>query len=269
MSVWLRCRCEFSFQLETSTPFLFMLRPCSGSNQWITHQKFELNPSVPANEFTDLYGNLCQSLVAPPGPFELITSTLAQTASAVDENPEAGFVEIREIPASALCYLLPSRYCESDRLGELATTITGGVPAGYPQVLAIINWMRETIAYRPGSSNVPVSALEVERRRFGVCRDFAHLGMALCRSLSIPSRMVVGYLQGLEPMDMHAWFEVYVGGRWYTMDATQSSLAGARLAVAYGRDAADVAVFNQFGDPAIPTREFVSVEAFAESPGSV
>jgi transglutaminase-like putative cysteine protease len=131
---------------------------------------------------------------------------------------------------------------------------------GYDQVAAIVRWLRDTINYRPGSSEIPVSAAEVNSRQVGVCRDLAHLGIALCRSLSIPARMVVGYLHQLEPMDLHAWFEAYVGGRWYTFDATQADLKGGYVAVGYGRDAADVAVFNQFGAAVYPTVQTVRVE---------
>ena len=123
-------------------------------------------------------------------------------------------------------------------------------------------WLCDTIDYSPGSSDIPVSAAEVNSRQVGVCRDLAHLGIALCRSLSIPARMVVGYLHQLEPMDLHAWFEAYVGRRWYTFDATQADLKGGYVAVGYGRDAADVAVFNQFGPAVYPTAQTVDVERF-------
>jgi transglutaminase-like putative cysteine protease len=155
---------------------------------------------------------------------------------------------------------LPSRYCESDRFHQIATEVTAGQWPGYDQVAAIVSWLRNTISYQPGSSDFPVSATEVNSRQVGVCRDLAHLGIALCRSLSIPARMVVGYLHRLEPMDLHAWFEVYVGGRWYTFDATQAELKGGYVAVGYGRDAADVAVYNQFGPPVSPTSQSVRVE---------
>jgi transglutaminase-like putative cysteine protease len=266
MTVWIRCRCELDFELETATPFVFMLRPQSGLDQWITTQAFDLTPSIPAHEYLDDFGNRCQRLVAPAGHFQLRAMTVAQTSPADDEYPAAGFIEVQNLPTSLIGYLHPSRYCESDRLGEFAAELTEGYQPGYSQVAAIATWIRDRIAYRPGSSNEPVSALEVKQRGYGVCRDLAHLGIALCRGLSIPARMVSGYLFGLEPMDMHAWFEAYVGNRWYTVDPTQTDLQGARLAVAYGRDAADVATFTQFGDLVIPTREFVSVEQFTEKP---
>ena len=121
-------------------------------------------------------------------------------------------------------------------------------------------WLRTTIRYEPGSSDTAVSAVEVNSRQSGVCRDLSHLGIALCRSLSIPARLVVGYLYGLEPMDLHAWFEAYVAGRWYTFDATQSVSRGGYVAIGYGRDAADVAVYNQFGPPVYPTIQSVHVQ---------
>ena len=217
-------------------------------------------PSVPVHEYTDDYGNLCQRLVAPAGSFEVYTSAEVMTADYIDQAPGAPFVEIQNLPDAVLSYLLPSRYCESDRFHQLASEITAGYMLGYDQVAAIVMWLRQTIEYNLGSSDIPVSAVEVNSRQVGVCRDLAHLGIALCRSLSIPARMVVGYLDHLEPMDLHAWFEVYVGGRWYTFDATQAELKGGYVAVGYGRDAADVAVFNQFGPAVSPTAQSVRVE---------
>jgi transglutaminase-like putative cysteine protease len=142
----------------------------------------------------------------------------------------------------------------------MTTSITAGQLPGYDQVAEIEAWLRRTISYVPGSSDLQVSAAEVNARGFGVCRDLAHLGIAMCRSLSIPARMVVGYLHELEPMDMHAWFEAYVGGRWYTFDATQARLHGGYVAVGYGRDAADVAIYSQFGPAVFPQGQNVQVE---------
>jgi transglutaminase-like putative cysteine protease len=181
------------------------------------------------------------------------------TADHIDQAFGAPFVEIQNLPDAVLSYLLPSRYCESERFHQMASEITAGQQLGYDQVAAIVAWLRANISFRPGSSDSAVSAVEVNTRRVGVCRDFAHLGIALCRSLSIPARMVVGYLYQLEPMDLHAWFEAYVGGRWYTFDATQAELKNGYVAVGYGRDAADVAICNQFGPPVFPTQQTVDV----------
>jgi len=261
--MWLRTRCDLSFDITVPTPFVLMLRPRSGAQQWIAREEYRLVPSVPAFEFTDSYGNLCQRLIAPPGAFDVYTAAEVMTADFVDREPGAPFVDVQYLPDAVLSYLLPSRYCESDRFGQLAASITAGELLGYDQVAAIERWLRATILFQPGSSEIPVSAVEVYARQSGVCRDLAHLGIALCRSLSIPARMVVGYLYGLEPMDLHAWFEAYVGGRWYTFDATQAELRGGYVAIGYGRDAADVAVYNQFGPEVIPTLQRVRVQRIA------
>ena len=146
----------------------------------------------------------------------------------------------------------------------MATSITAGQLLGYDQVSAIEAWLRTNICYEPGGSDIPVSAVEVNSRQSGVCRDLAHLGIALCRSLSIPARLVVGYLYGLEPMDLHAWFEAYIAGRWYTFDATQVKLRGGYVAIGYGRDAADVAIYNQFGPPVYPKVQNIRVQLIEE-----
>jgi transglutaminase-like putative cysteine protease len=141
----------------------------------------------------------------------------------------------------------------------MASEITAGAFLGYDQVDAITAWLRKNIYFTPNASDTLVSAIEVNERQSGVCRDLSHLGIALCRSLSIPARMVVGYLHGLEPMDLHAWFEVYVGNRWYAFDATQEQMQGGYVAIGYGRDAADVAIYNQFGPAVYPVVQHVQV----------
>jgi len=258
--MWLKTSCELTFEITVDTPFVLMLRPRSGAQQWIAREAYMLSPSVAVFEYTDGYGNLCQRLTAPVGTFQVTTSAEVMTADRVDQAPGAPFVQIQDLPDAVLGYLLPSRYCESDRFHQMASEITYGQAPGYDQVAAIVAWLRDNVSFRPGSSEVPVSAAEVDFRRVGVCRDLAHLGIALCRSLSIPARMVVGYLHQLQPMDLHAWFEAYVGGRWYTFDATQARLQGGYVAVGYGRDAADVAIYSQFGPAVYPQGQAVQVE---------
>ena len=249
-----------------STPLILMLRPRSGLQQWVARETYTLYPSVPVYEYTDIFGNLCQRMVVPTGKFSVHTSADVMTMDVMDKDPSAFFVEIQNLPDAVLMYLLPSRYCESDRFGNLAREIVDGAQLGYNQVDRICGWVRNAIRYTPGSSTFPLSAVEVNVQGEGVCRDLAHLGIALCRSISIPARLVVGFLHGLEPMDLHAWFEAYIGGRWYTFDPTEDTLRGGRLAVAYGRDAADVAVYHQFGPPAIFSSMDVRVELLNDPP---
>lgn len=263
--MWLRTSCDFTFDITVPTPFVLMLRPRSGANQWIASEEYKIVPSVPVVEFTDIYGNLCQRLIAPPGAFSIHTAAEVMTSDYVDEAPGAPFIEVQNLPESVLIYLLPSRYCEADHFSQMASEITAGELMGYDQVRAIAQWLRNNIRFEPEVSDVQLSAIEVNARQSGVCRDFSHLAIALCRSLSIPARMVVGYLHGLQPMDMHAWFEAYVGGRWYAFDATQMEVKGGYVAIGYGRDAADVAIYNQFGPALYPTSNRVQVERIEEN----
>ncbi len=247
--MWLNASCFLEFHIPVPTPFLLMLRPRSGRQQWIAREQYVLAPSVPAVEFSDSFGNLCQRLVAPAGPFSVHTAVDIQTADASDTAPGAPFVEVQHLPDATLPFLYPSRYCESDRFGEMAASLVESRAPGYDQCTAIVEYIRKTIEYTPGSGQQIISASELNGLGKGVCRDMAHLGIACCRALSIPARMVVGYLETLAPMDLHAWFEAYVGNRWYTFDPTQEDLSGGRVAIAFGRDAADVAIYTQFGDP--------------------
>lgn len=266
--MWLRISCDLTFDITLPTPFIFMLRPRSGANQWIASQEYKIVPTVPVLEFTDIYGNLCQRLIAPPGTFKIHTVAEVMTTEYTDQEPGAYFVEIQNLPESVLMYLLPSRYCEADQFSQMATEITAGELLGYNQVRTIAAWLRNTIRFEPENSEALLSAVEINLRQSGVCRDFAHLGIAMCRSLSIPARMVVGYLHGLEPMDLHAWFEAYVGERWYSFDATQAEMRGGYVAIGYGRDAADVAIYNQFGPALYPVKQSVYVKKIEDKNSS-
>lgn len=243
----LNAGCHLLFEAIAPCPLILMLRPRSGPRQWIVQEEYRFSPTVPVVEYIDSYGNLCQRLITPQGLFQVDTHVIVETADHMDVHPGAAFVPVQELPDDTLQFLLPSRYCQSDLLGDLANQIVAGIPSAYDQVEAIRNWIYTHIEYRYETSNSSTSAIETATTRVGVCRDFTHLGMALCRSLTIPSRMVVGYLYQLEPMDLHAWFEAFVGGHWYTFDATQAEARGNRIAIAYGRDAADVALASQFG----------------------
>ncbi len=265
--VWLRTGCDIVFEVSIATPFILMLRPRSGLHQWVARESYTLNPSLQAIEFTDNYGNLCQRLVAPPGEFSIHTSADILTDGNIDIGTGAAFEEVQALPDTVLTYLLPSRYCEADRFIELGQQIVAGVAPGYDQVAAIEHWIRQNIRFNPDASQFQLSAVEVNQQGEGVCRDLAHVGIALCRGLCIPARMVVGYLYGLVPMDFHAWFEAYVGGRWYTFDATQPHAIGGRVTVAYGHDAADVAIYNQFGPGLYPQKMSVHVELLETAPG--
>lgn len=243
----LNATCQIAYQTQAPIPAIMMLRPRSGYAQWITREEYVFEPHVPVVEYTDDFGNLCQRVLIPKGTFQVRCSCRAHTADAVDVDENAAFVPVHELPDSALQFLLPSRYCQADLLNDLASSIVGKTEPGYRQVAAIQQWLRDELQYVSGSSNANTSAVDTARDRKGVCRDYAHLGIALTRSLNIPARMVVGYLYQLEPMDLHAWFEAFVGDRWYTFDGTQKTARGNRITIGYGRDAADVALTSNYG----------------------
>ena len=255
----LEAGCQIGFEAAASTPVVLMLRPRSGGGQWVVKEEYLLTPSIPVVEYTDSYGNLCQRLVVPEGAFQVKTTAIVETADAIDVQPGAPYLPVENLPNQVLQFLLPSRYCPADRMADLALAIVGNAAPGYDQVEAIRHWINTQIKYEYGTSDASTWALDTAEQRVGVCRDFAHLGIALCRALNIPARMVVGYLYQLDPMDLHAWFEAYLGsgdiaeGRWYTFDATQPQPRGNRIMIAYGRDAADVALATQFGPMQLQT----------------
>ena len=180
--MWLRTSCKLNFTVGAPTPFILMLRPRSGAQQWVARETYTLTPSVPVVEFTDAYGNLCQRLIAPPGEFSIRTSADVMTADTIDVAPGAPFDEVQNLPDAVLTYLLPSRYCESELFFDMASGMVAGVAPGYDQVACITDWIRREVRFNSASIYDHMSAIDVNQRREGVCRDLAHLGIALCRA---------------------------------------------------------------------------------------
>jgi transglutaminase-like putative cysteine protease len=243
----LEAQCKMILNVEQPTPLVAMLRPRSGEGQWVVSESYELEPFVPVVEYNDAFGNLCQRLTTPKGRFQIGVTAQVETSDHITVAPGAPFTPPAEVPADVLQFLLPSRYCPSDKMQDKAREIVGSAKPGYDQVEAIRHFIHTQIEYKYGVSDSSTDALDTLQAGAGVCRDFSHIGISLSRALLIPARMVVGFLHKLDPMDMHAWFEAFVGGRWYTFDATQPEPRGGRIAVAYGRDATDVALFNEYG----------------------
>lgn len=243
----LNASCQIDLSASAPTPAIFMLRPRSGAGQWVSREEYDFEPRVPVIEFTDIFGNLCQRAVVPSGKTRLRASCVADTSDEMDVDFAAEMVPPQFLPEAVLPFVFPSRYCPSDVLASLASEITGKASSGYGQAEAIRSWINKNIEYQYGTSTPATTAADTAKQRIGVCRDFAHLGIALCRALNIPSRMVAGYARELDEPDLHAWFEAYVGARWYCFDATEEKTTGHRIAIAYGRDATDVAIVTQFG----------------------
>lgn len=244
----LRTRNRIALDCEEACPVLALLRPRSGATQWIVAERYGIEPWVPATEYVDGFGNLCQRFTLPAGASVLDVEHEVEVADQIDVDRSAPLVPPAQLPDETLQYLLQSRYCPSDKMCERAKEIVQGCAPGYPQAERIAAWVRENIEYRYGVSEASTCALDTLECRAGVCRDFAHVGIALSRSLMMPARIVVGYLHELDPMDMHAWYEVFLGGRWFAFDATQEAPRGGRVMVARGRDAADVAFLSEYGE---------------------
>lgn len=255
----LKVSCQLDYQTAENVPLIFLLRLRSDFNQTVLNEEFIVEPAVPVTEFLDLYGNYCKRLISPIGSFSIKTSALVETSPTTDVDFSANFVLIQDLPDDVLLYLLPSRYCEADKLLAKASEIIDPSSTGYEMVEAIRQWVRNNIKYEYNHSTPSTSAMDTLNSQVGVCRDLSHLAIALCRSINIPARFMAGYLYGLEPMDLHAWFEAYVGGKWYTFDATQELTTGGRAVLAYGRDAADVATMTHYGEVQLDSM-FVGVE---------
>jgi transglutaminase-like putative cysteine protease len=241
----------FTYEVYAPTTVTTMLRPRRQEGQSIILEGFHIEPQVPFSEYTDVYGNACQRTVLPVGLVTLSTEVQAQVnPTLTNPDPLPAFTLVGDLPDEVMHYILPSRYCESDlhEINVLAMEIAGHLMPGYQQVEAIRSWIHYNVQYQYGVTNASTTALDLARSRVGVCRDFTHLAIALCRNLCIPARMTVGYLDQLKDMDLHAWFEVYMGGAWYVFDAVQEKTAGYRIEIGHGRDAADVAMITQYGN---------------------
>ena len=211
-------------------------------------------PSVAVSTYHDMFGNLCSRLVAPRGRFTIRSDTRVHDAGLPDVVlPHLMQVPVENLPESALVYLLGSRYCETDLLSPVAWQRFGPGPGGWQQVQAICDFVHGHIEFGYRHARRTRTAWEAYNERRGVCRDFAHLAIALCRCMNIPARYCTGYLGDIRvppdpsPMDFAGWFEAYLGDRWYTFDARHNTPRVGRVLVARGRDACDVALANTFG----------------------
>ena len=211
-------------------------------------------PQVPMAAYRDSFGNWCTRIVAPTGRTRITANALVNDTGLVDAFvPEARQIAVQDLPEDTLLFLLGSRYCETDRLSEIAWSLFGNAPTGWARVQAICDWVHHHITFGYEHARMTRTALEAYFDRTGVCRDYAHLAVAFCRCMNIPARYCTGYLgdigvpKSAAPMDFAAWFEAYLDGHWYTFDARNNTPRIGRVLIARGRDAADVAISNAFG----------------------
>jgi transglutaminase-like putative cysteine protease len=256
----IRVGCEFHYDSLGPTPTVWQVRPRADRGQRLASESWSTWPSLPWTSYRDAYGNVCDRLMLPPGPTQLRYDAHVEVPGVVDDvNEAARQVAVEWLPDEAMVFLLPSRFCLSDTLRQPAWDLFGGTEPGWPRVAAVCDWVHENVRFEGGSSTALTSALDVWESRTGVCRDFAHLGLTLCRSLNIPSRYVFGYLPDVgvppppEPMDFCAWFEAYLEDRWWTFDPRNNVPRIGRVVIGRGRDALDVAMVTTYGAPTLQT----------------
>ncbi len=229
------------------------------------------NAGVARDEYVDSFGNRCTRLVAPAGELELRASTLIEDSGLPDPvGMDAVEHPVAELPTETLQFLLASRYCEVDLLSPIAHDLFSGTAPGWPRVQAICGWVNWKVEFGYPYARPTKTALDVYTERRGVCRDFQHLAITFCRAMNIPARYATGYLGDIgvppsgTPMDFSAWFEVYLGNRWWTLDARHNQPRIGRVLMATGRDASDVALTTAFGSATLKRFFVVSDEVTAD-----
>jgi transglutaminase-like putative cysteine protease len=251
----IRAGYEISYDCPQPTPMILALsvHP-SRVPDLLTPDRMRLDPPLHATEYQDGFGNLCHVISAPTGRVTISSDILIQDSGKPDEVvPEAAQGSLETLPVDVLVYLLGSRYCETDRLTNFAWSRFGKVPKGWPLVQAICDYVHDRLTFGYEHASPTRTAWDAHSERRGVCRDFAHLAVTLCRCMNVPARYCTGYLGdiGVPPddtaMDFSAWFEAYLGGRWYTFDARHNKPRIGRILMARGRDATDVAIVTSFG----------------------
>jgi transglutaminase-like putative cysteine protease len=251
----LRVGYELIYECVQPTPMLLMLNThFSHAKEIVSPDLLMVDPPLPISQYRDGYGNLCSRLFAPPGQIAFSTNAVLEVSSEPEQRPP--FVEqhpVEALPDDTLMFLLGSRYCETDLLSEFAWQMFGSLPLGRCRVDAICEYVHNHIEFGYDFARPTKTAWQAWQERRGVCRDYAHLAVALCRAMNIPARYCTGYISDVglpppyAPMDFAAWFEAYIGGCWQTFDPRNHAPRTGRVLMARGRDAADVAISNTFG----------------------
>ncbi len=259
LNITVRVGCRLAFDVTVPTPVLFVLRPRLEGRVLVMQENLSFGIGRPSYEFQDSHGNIAYRAMLMPGRNEIRHDALVAVSSLPDGRPAPEhLLPVDQLPAEFLRYTLPSRYCDSDKLMNFAWNQFGHVPHGLPRVQAICDWVHQNIEYRFGSGRPDLSASEVIHRRHGVCRDFAHAAIALCRAFNLPARYVTGHLPDIgfldpgSPMDFHAYSEVYLGHDWFTFDARFNVPRIGRVKLAHGADAVDGAFATIYGH-AVPS----------------
>jgi transglutaminase-like putative cysteine protease len=246
---------EMTYECPQPTPMIFNLNVhFTRVSDLIGRDELVFDPPVPMTGYRDSFGNWCTRVVASRGRTRLSADALVKDTGAPDVvAPQAQQLPVPDLPEETLLFLLGSRYCETDRLSEIAWKLFGQTPAGWGRVQAICDYVHRHLVFGYEHARMTRSALEAYYDKTGVCRDYTHLAIAFCRCMNIPARYCTGYLSDIgvppphAPMDFAAWFEAFLDGHWYTFDARNNTPRIGRVLIARGRDASDVAISSTFG----------------------
>jgi transglutaminase-like putative cysteine protease len=264
----IRAGYDIAYELAQPTSMILMLtvHP-SRHKDLLGGHKIDFSPSLEAQEYQDSFGNVCTRVLAPAGLVEIKNSFSIRDDGRPDAcAPHAAQVDISELPSDALQFLLPSRYCDTEALSDLAWSLFATSRPGWERVQKICDYVHNHIEFGYQHARCDRTASEGHREQIGVCRDFAHLAVTLCRCMNIPARYCTGFLGDIgvpkdpAPMDFSAWFEVFLGGKWYCFDARHNTPRIGRIVIARGRDAADVAISTSFGPAKLAKFEVVTDE---------
>jgi transglutaminase-like putative cysteine protease len=242
------CGCQLVYSVAAESTFIFNICVAKSEQQQILSERLIITPPLSYQEYLEpVLRNRFLRVNAPGGKLEV--NYEAQVIVEYEDVQPDYPVEVSpaKLPIEVLHYLYPSRYCESDRLLRLTQKEFGDLPRDYARVQAICDWIYENVEYAFGSTNSQTSAFDTVTERVGVCRDFAHLGIAFCRALNIPARFAAGYAYQLNPPDFHAYFEAFLGDRWYLFDPTRLVAKDGLIRIGTGRDAADISFATIFG----------------------
>jgi transglutaminase-like putative cysteine protease len=254
-SMLLRLGCVLTFHLPARTPMIVMLNVHYSLVGYLEQpDRLSTDPPVMIENYRDPFGNWCCRLVAPQGRFQLRTDGVIRDDGTPDPYDSSAIQRaIEDLPPEAISFLLPSRYCESDRLLDEAWRLFGATPPGWGRVQAICDFVHDHMRFGYEYSRATRTAAEAFNEGVGVCRDFTHLAIAFCRAMNLPARYCTGYVSDVgqppphAPMDFAAWMEVYLGGRWWVFDPRNNDTRYGRILIARGRDAADVPLTYTFG----------------------
>jgi transglutaminase-like putative cysteine protease len=253
-TITIRCGLELTYEAVDPTHIVLLIQPRLEKDQRMEGEQLSFSPEVSVEESADVHRNIVRRFELPAGRTTIRHDSFITVPSQAESHDRGDLpTPVRELSGELLRYTLPSRYCDSDRLMDFAYQQFGQVPHGLPRVQAICDWVHENIEYRWGTESARTTADETRARGYGICRDFAHLAIALCRCFNLPARYVTGHLPDVAAadsgvaMDFHAYMQVYLGQRWNTFDARFNAPRIGRIHIASGFDAVDCAFSTLYG----------------------